>query len=80
MSFVKDSTSKSFERSVFTFMEVTGNIGGLFEILEISGGLLVGLFSGRIFLFSVLPKLYHVDDPQKIDGKPSEFIGLRRTG
>ena len=63
MRFVKDTKSKSFERSVFGFLEVTGNIGGLFEILEITGGLIVGLFSGKLFLYSILPKLYHIDQP-----------------
>ena len=69
MRFVKDSASKSYDRAVFNFMEVTGNIGGLFEILGIAGGIFVGLFSGRVFLFSILPKLYHIEDPRIGDRK-----------
>ncbi|CAI2382333.1 unnamed protein product [Moneuplotes crassus] len=65
IQFVKDAASKSYERSVFSFMEVTGNIGGLFEILSIAGGFIVGAFSGRMFLFSILSKLYQVDSPAK---------------
>jgi len=68
MRFVKDSVSKSYDRSVFSFMEVTGNIGGLFEIFSIAGGIIVGLFSGRTFLYSILPKLYHVEEPEKHEG------------
>mmetsp|Transcript_33143 Transcript_33143/g.32520 ORF Transcript_33143/g.32520 Transcript_33143/m.32520 type:complete len:197 (-) Transcript_33143:574-1164(-) len=61
LKFVKDAASKSYERTVFSFMEVTGNIGGLFEILQIAGGFIVGIFSGRLFTFSMLSSLYHVD-------------------
>ena len=74
MRFVKDTKSKSFERSVFGFFEVTGNIGGLFEILEITGGLIVGLFSGKLFLYSILPKLYHIDQPNGENCKNLKFV------
>ncbi|CAI2386664.1 unnamed protein product [Moneuplotes crassus] len=63
INFAKDPASKSYERTVFSFMEVTGNIGGLFEILQIAGGFIVGIFSGRLFTFSMLSSLYHVDMP-----------------
>ncbi|CAI2385439.1 unnamed protein product [Moneuplotes crassus] len=49
MKFVKDSRSKSYERSVFNFLEVTGNMGGLFEILEICGESLWGFSLARRF-------------------------------
>jgi len=66
---VKDGSSKSYERKVFNFMEVTGNIGGLFEIMQIGGGFFVGLFSGKLFLFSILSKLYHVEEPNNDSSK-----------
>lgn len=68
IQFVKDATSKSYERTVFSFLEVTGNIGGLFEVLNIGGGFLVGVFSSRIFMFSVLSKLYQVETPRSGEG------------
>ena len=71
MQFVKDESSKSYERSVFSFLEVTGNIGGLLEILEIAGGFLVGICSGKMFLYSIISNLYHVDGPDQNKGIPS---------
>ena len=68
MQFVKDAESKSYERKVFGFLEVTGNIGGLFEIMEIFGGFLVGLFSQKMFLYSILSKLYHIEEPEEDKG------------
>ncbi|CAI2375893.1 unnamed protein product [Moneuplotes crassus] len=76
MKFAKDSRMKSYERSVFSFMEATGNMGGLFEIMEIAGGIFVGLFSGQMFFYSILPKLYHTEDPTVNEGKISSFKSL----
>ena len=59
--FYKDPVSDNYERQVFALLDVFGNIGGVNEILEIAGGLIVGLFSGKIFLFSILSALYQVD-------------------
>ena len=59
--FYKDSTSKSYERQVFGILDVFGNIGGVKEILEIAGALIVGLFSRKIFIFTLLSSLYQVD-------------------
>lgn len=64
MQFLKDPATNSYERKVFGFLEVTGSIGGLFEILEIGGGMIVGFFSGNIFLYSLLTKLYHIEEPE----------------
>jgi hypothetical protein len=61
MTFTKDQFSEAYERSVFSFFDLTGNLGGLFEILELSGSLFVGFFAGKIFLYSILSRLYQVD-------------------
>ena len=61
----KDSTSISYERQVFSFMDVFGNIGGLLEIMSITGGFIVGFFSERTFLFTLLSKLYQIEEPDK---------------
>lgn len=65
MRVLKDAESKVYERKVFGILEVTGMIGGLFEVFERAGGFLVVLFSGKIFLYEILSKLYHVSNPQR---------------
>ena len=74
MRFVKDSSSKSYERSVFGVLDVAGNIGGVFEILSIIGGLIVGIFSGKIFIYSMLAKLYYIDLPWKYEGEITQNV------
>ena len=61
VSFYKDPKSYNYERTVFSFLDCWGLIGGVNEILEIWGKLIVSLFSGKIFAFSILSTLYQVD-------------------
>ena len=37
-------------------------IGGIFEILMLAGGFLVGLFSGKMYMSSLMSNLYHIED------------------
>ena len=60
-SFYKDPKSYNYERTVFSFLDCWGLIGGVNEILEIWGKLIVSLFSGKIFAFSILSASYQVD-------------------
>jgi hypothetical protein len=61
LKFTKDQQVQSYERSVFGLLALTGNLGGLFEVLERTGALLVSFFSAKIFLFSLFSSLYQVD-------------------
>ena len=76
MQFLKDPIKISFERSVFGFLELTGNIGGVFEILSIIGGFLIGGFSGKMFLYSILSKLYQVQEPEDRNINDSNILFL----
>ena len=64
-SFYRDSKITSYYRNVFTWLDWFGNIGGVNEVLNTAGGLLVGLFSGKIFLYSLISALYQVDSTPK---------------
>ena len=59
-----EAREDTYERTVFSVFDFTGLIGGVFEIFEIIGGIFVGYFSSKLFLFSMLTNLYQV---QKID-------------
>lgn len=65
MRFVKDAVINTYERSVFSVLDFTGNLGGLFEVLEITGSIIVGLFSSKLFFYSFLSRLYQVDKTSK---------------
>ena len=38
-----------YERKVLTFLEVTGTLGGIYELIIIAAGLMVGVYSKSIF-------------------------------
>jgi hypothetical protein len=62
IQFVKDQVSESYSRSVFGFLDLTGNMGGVFGILQTAGSFIVSIFAGKIFLYSMLSRLYQVDN------------------
>ena len=59
--FVKDYNYDSYERQVFSVLELIGSLGGLFEIFSIIGGLFAGVFTKMLFNYSIIQSLYHVD-------------------
>ena len=59
--FIKDPTSDTYERSVFSLLDALGNIGGVNEVLQVSCGIFISIFSGRFFLYSIISSLYQVD-------------------
>lgn len=63
--FFKDSHSVTYERSVYAVLDFFGDIGGLNEILKVTGGMIVGLFSQRLLMYSLLKRLYQVDMTDK---------------
>ena len=63
--FVKDPQTDSYGRSVFSLLDALGNIGGLNEVLQVSCGLVVSIFSGRMFFYSIISSLYQIDPINK---------------
>ena len=59
--FIKDSKSITYQRSVLTFLDWWGFIGGVNEILHLAGMLVVSLVSGKTFVLSLLSALYQVN-------------------
>lgn len=55
-----ESREDTYERTVFSVFDFTGLIGGVFEIFEVIGGIIVGYFARKIILFSMISNLYQV--------------------
>ncbi|CAI2386294.1 unnamed protein product [Moneuplotes crassus] len=58
----QDPIVDSYERRVYSFLDFTGQLGGFFEILVISGGLLVNYFSTKLYNYSLFNQLYCADN------------------
>ena len=59
--FAKSNQETTIERSVFTFLDLLGNLGGIFEVLSVLGSIFVTIFSEKLFHYSILSNLYQVD-------------------
>ena len=55
-----EAREDSYERTVFSMFDFTGLVGGVFEIFEVTGGIIVGLFAYKLYMFSMLSNLYQV--------------------
>ena len=72
--FIKDPTSDTYERSVFSLLDALGNIGGVNEVLQVSCGMIISIFSGRMFLYSIISSLYQVDSMNKNRRNPLDVL------
>lgn len=52
---------------------MTGLIGGINEVLMVFGVLFTGLFTEKMFNFSILSKLYQVDDSDRANNKENDI-------
>ena len=59
--FAKDPQTDTYQRTVFSVLDFFGNIGGLNEVLERIGELIVAIFAERLFTYSIVSNLYQVD-------------------
>ena len=50
-----------YQRTVYSFLDMLGFIGGIFELLKTFGYLTVSYFINRNYYSSILSKLYHVE-------------------
>ncbi|CAI2384742.1 unnamed protein product [Moneuplotes crassus] len=57
----QDLVVDSFERRVYTFLDLSGQLGGVFEIMLLVGGFLVNYFPSRLYNYSIFNHLYSTE-------------------
>ncbi|CAI2362675.1 unnamed protein product [Moneuplotes crassus] len=78
--FRQDPTVDSYERRVYSILDLFGQLGGFFEVLAIFGGALVHYFASQMYSYSLFTHLYclnetdaHItSDESQIAPKPSK--------
>lgn len=58
-----------YERSVFTFFDMLGILGGIYRLLSLFGRYVVAAVARKILYNTLLSELYHVEAPKEIDEK-----------
>lgn len=61
-----------YTRQVYTMGDMFSQIGGIFEVLLLFGGFIVGMFSIKLYMASLLSKLYQVE---KVNGNNESYPG-----
>ena len=56
-----DSNYDQYFRRVYSVGDLFGQTGGLYSVLFIIGSIFVGLFTERLFVSSILRKIYQID-------------------
>ena len=59
--FMQDGIVDQYERTIFTFLEMTGQLGGLYEILTLLASFLISSIVQKFFTMSILKNLYVVE-------------------
>ncbi|CAI2359313.1 unnamed protein product [Moneuplotes crassus] len=62
ITIIKDSVVDQHRRSVLNFLEVTGILGGLFEIFELGFGMILGLYSSVLFKKKIFKDIQKYQD------------------
>ena len=57
-----DSNYADFSRRVYSFGDLLGQTGGLYSAIFMVGAVIVGIFSERLFVSSILRKIYQIDE------------------
>lgn len=56
-----DPYTDQYERRVFSLSDLLGQVGGIYEVMLITGMILVGIFQERLLISSILNKIYQID-------------------
>ena len=71
---ILDSKYQTIDRQVYTLGDLFGQVGGMDSILTSIGGILVGVFSTKIYMASLLSTFYQVNkqDSSKVENLKEE--------
>ena len=62
---------EKYERTVYSFLDLTGQIGGIYELLEITAAFFVGYYNSIIFNYELVNKI-KASDGEKFNRKISK--------
>jgi hypothetical protein len=62
-----DKTSEIYARQIFSLAELLGQAGGFFGALLAIGSVMIFIFSERLFVASILRKIYQIDTWQETE-------------
>ena len=70
MSVALGKKTIEYERVVYSFIDMFGFLGGLYDFMYISGYISFMFFQNKLLNFTILSRLYHIDVKQKKEQQP----------
>ena len=62
-----DSNYDQYSRRVYSIGDLFGQTGGLYSVMLIIGSVFVGLFTEKLFVSSILRKIYQIDQTRDLE-------------
>ena len=59
-----DPQIDEYQRTVYSFLDMFGFIGGIFELLSMAGYIVVNFFIKKSYYSSIISKIYHIESEQ----------------
>ena len=56
-----ESTAETYDRRVYSFGDLLAQVGGIYQSVFFVGVIFIGIFSERLFISSILRKIYQLD-------------------
>ena len=75
ISFALDQKTIEYERTVYSFMDMFGFLGGLYDFLYFCGYFCIAFFQTRLFDYTVFSGLYHLEVESKEDNHEEKTAG-----
>ena len=69
-----DKFYDSYERKVTDILTLLGDLGGLQEFFVLIGGLIVSFISQKLFIASIIRKIYHIRKYENIEDEASKKL------
>ena len=61
-----------YERTVFSFLDLTGQFGGIYELLEVTAAFFVGYYNTKIFNFELVKSINNFKHQQFVKSQSRE--------
>lgn len=76
ISILLDPNKDTYQRQVFSILDLFGTLGGIFGLLSSACGMIVGVISSQILLSSVFRRLYFTN-PLNFESIVLKVLGMR---
>ena len=74
-----DSTAETYDRRVYSISDLLAQVGGIYQSVFFIGVLFIGIFSERMFISSILRKIYQLDTIRENQMKEKKHLDQKQS-